>query len=380
MSTTTSSAVAVELLEQRYRHPPIIETHGDRVLEQILWEISVPKQVLAEAKKRRDLILRLARLHNAARRTYVAGSVAQGNTNSPLTDADGGVVIDRRVPEFRAFGPDAGSSGEGPERFYQGFAAFILPQVRPHYPNVELDREGNRAIKFMFNEPIEFDELGIVDPYVDLIVALRREEDHLGLWIPNRRDGWWDPANPEKHTWLMVRRDPRPVSVHRAHEVRLGKRAVKRDAAAPGRIAVVCSWNLGALSLYYVTERRPLAQGLAEFLDGASAAIARSLTDDPAGVAGQIKLPDGMTQDVASAKLAAMAAVVWQAVNARSEQGAWEHLKPLFGTEIDAIRSREQRRITSGGLHDALSRRDTAAVTSVLGSTVPLKRTANDGD
>lgn len=306
--------------------------------------------------------------------------MAQGNTNSPLTDADGGVVIDRRVPEFRAFGPDAGSNGEGPERFYQDFAAFILPQVRPHYPNVELDLDGNRAIKFMFNEPIEFDELGVVDPYVDLIVVLRREEDHLGLWIPNRREGWWDPANPEKHTWLMVRRDPRPVSVHRAHEVRLGKRAVKRDAAAPGRIAAMCSWNLGALSLEHVTERKPLAQGLAEFLDGAAAAIARSLTDDPAGVTGPIKLPDGMTQDVASAKLAAMAAVVWQAVNARSEQGAWEYFKPLFGTEIDAIRSREQRRLTGGGLHDALSRRDTAAVSSLLGSTIPLKRTANDGD
>lgn len=153
MSTTTSRTAAqtAEWLEKRYRHPPITETHGDRVLEQILWEISVPKKILDEGKKRRNLILRLARLHDAARRTYVAGSVAQGNTNSPLTDADGGVVIDRRVPEFRTFGPDAGPGGEGPERFYQAFAA--LPRDVRQPPSGDAVSPGARASWSQNREP-----------------------------------------------------------------------------------------------------------------------------------------------------------------------------------------------------------------------------------
>jgi hypothetical protein len=289
------------------------------------------------------------------------------------------VVVDRSVPEFRSFGPDAGGAAEGPERFYQGFAAFVAPRLQAFYPNLELDLEGNRAIKFLFNEPIEFDQLGVVDPYVDLIVALRRQDDHLGLWIPNRRKGWWDPANPEKHTWLMTRRDPKPLSVHRAHMVRLGKRAIKREAAQPGRVQAMCSWNLSALSLDLVSERKPLAHGLAELLHGASLAIASSLTDDPAGVAGPIKLPDGMTQETAAAKLAAMADAVSEAVQSGSEAGAWASLQPLFGSEIEAIRSREQQQLTGSPLHRALSSRDTAAVATSLSAAVPLKPTASDG-
>jgi hypothetical protein len=364
---------------ENFRHPPIVVTAADRVLEQILREISVPMAVLEEAKRRRDYVREIAMHHPAARRTYNGGSVAQGTTNSPLTDADCGVVIDRSLPEFRAFGPDAGSGAEGPERFYQDFATFIAPRLRDVYPDVELDLDGNRAIKFLFNDPIEFDELGIVDPYVDLIVALRRQEDHLGLWIPNRRNGWWDPANPEKHTWLMTTRDPKTISVHRAHEVRLGKRALKREAAQPGRVQAVCSWNLSALSLDLILERKPLARGLAELLDGSATAISASLTEDPAGVAGPIALPDGMSQEAAAAKLAAMAASVWQAVYSRSEHGARASLQPLFGTELDAIRFREQKRLTSNPLHGALSSRDAAAVATSLAATVPLKPTASDG-
>src|SRR3954447_10184937 len=174
---------------ETYRPPPIVETPGDEVLEEILREISVPMDLLEEAKRRPNRVREMARQHPAARRTYNSGSVAQGTTNSPLTDADAGVVVDRSVPEFRNFGPDVGSHGEGPERFYQSFAAYVAPRQRADYPKLELDLEGNRAIKFVFNEPLEFDELGIVDPYVDLIVALRRQEDHLGLWIPNRKIG-----------------------------------------------------------------------------------------------------------------------------------------------------------------------------------------------
>lgn len=365
---------------ERYRHPPLLEGPADRVLERILREISVRHDVLQEAKTRRNLVCEIAELHSAARRTYYSGSIAHGTHNAPLGDADCGVVIDRRVTEFRAFGPDAGPGAEGPERFYQEFAQFIGPRLHEAgYPRLQLDLTGNRAIKFTFNEPVEFDELGPVDPYVDLIVALRRD-DERGLWIPNRKRRWWDPANPELHTSLMTERDPKALVVHRAHTLRLAKRAVKRDGAPEGRQQAMCSWNLSALGLDFISERRPLAVGLAEFFDAASVSILQHLTDDPAGVAGPIVLPDGMTQEVAAQRLTAMAQVVWQAVDSRSEPGAQAALNPLFGTEIEAIRRREmQNRFSSHPLHQALQAGSPGAVADALGSTKRLKRTASDG-
>jgi hypothetical protein len=364
-----------------FRHQPIVESPADRVIEGILREIAVRDDVLAEARRRRNLVRRIALRHDAARRTYNSGSIAHGTHNAPLGDADCGVVIDRRLDAFRAFGPDAGPGARGPEPFYQLFAAFIEPQVRDAgYPKLELDLSGNRAIKFIFNEPVEFDELGPVDPYVDLIVALRRDEDHKGLWIPNRRAGWWDAAHPERHTWLMTQRDPRPLSVHRAHVVRLGKRAVKRDGARPGGTQVICSWNLSALSLNLVDERLPLATALAGLFDGAARSIARTLTDDPAGVAGPIQLPDGVSQDMAARRLAEMATIVSQAIGARSEAGARAALAPLFGTELEVIRAREQAALTSHPVNGAIRERDPARIAGALGATVLLKRTASDGD
>lgn len=363
-----------------FRHRPIVDSPADRVIEQILREIAVRDDVLSEARRRRDLVRRIALSHESARRTYISGSIAHGTHNAPLGDADCGVVIDRRPEAFRTFGPDAGPCARGPEPFYQLFAAFIEPQVRDAgYPKLELDLTGNRAIKFVFNEPIEFDDLGVVDPYVDLIVALRRDEDHKGLWIPNRRAGWWDPANPARHTELMTRRDPPPLSVHRTHVVRLGKRAVKRDGARPGGTQVICSWNLSALSLDLVDERRALATALADFFDRVANSIARQLTDDPAGVAGPIQLPDGVSQEQAARRLAEMAAAVWEATDSLSEAGARAALTPVFGTELDAIRARDQAKLTADPVNGAIRGRDPVAIAGALGAAVSLKRTASDG-
>jgi hypothetical protein len=331
----------------RYRFPPIFETPADLVVERILRQIAVSSDVLNEAKRRRDLVLRIAHDHEAANRTYVSGSIAHGTHNSPLGDADGGVVIDRRPRAFREFGPDAGPDARGPEAFYRSFAAFVEPRVRDAgYPRLTLDLTGNRAIKFEFNEPVELEDGGPVDPYVDLIVALRRDQEHRGLWIPNRRARWWDPANPERHTWLMTERDERALAVHRAQVVRLAKRAVKRDGARAAFGPVVCSWNLSALSLDLVTERRPIATALAAFLTDASNSIAVPLTNDPARVAGPIKLPDGVAQELAARRLAEFAEVVWAAVSSRSSAGAKAELGMLFEPEpeLDEIRLREQGR------------------------------------
>jgi hypothetical protein len=141
----------------------------------------------------------------------------------------------------------------------------------------------------------------------------------------------------------------------------------------------MCSWNLSALSLELVTTRRPLATALAAFFTDASNAIAASLTDDPAGVAGPIKLPQGITQEPAARRLDDFAEIAWAAVNSRSPAGASATLASLFAAELDDIRVRQQRALQSHPLNRSLRHRDITGTTTALGSQVALKPTASDG-
>ena len=363
---------------QTYRYPPLTPLPGDKALEEILRHIAVPSDVLREGKDRRNLVCELALLHPAARDTWYSGSIAHGTHNSPLGDADCGVMVNRRSLEFRAYGPDADGVGRGPETFIQSFADSILPQVRAAgYPQAEVDLTGNRAIKFLFNEQVDFGEFGAVDPYVDLIVGLDRR-DAPGIWIPNRRTNGWDAAHPQKHTELMTERDPQELVVHRAHLIRLGKRAIKRDGLEP-RVSAMCSWNFSALALEHVEERVRLAQGLAGLFADASASIAVGLTEDPAEVADPIPLPDGMTNAESARRLANMAAVVQDAGQASSLAEARRVLSALFGVEIDEIRARHHSVVRSSPLNPALRSGDAAAITTALGASEALKTTRSHG-
>ena len=289
---------------------------ADEALEEIRREISVPMAVLEEARRRRQRVLSIAEEHDAARdgAGFPSGSVAHGTTNSPLEDIDCGIKVNRRFEAFRIFGPDA-SEDRGPEAFIRLFSQFVLPRLRRHYPNAEVDLGGNRAIKFLCNETVEIDEWGPVDPYIELIVGLDRA-DGPGIWIPNRWRGGWDPADPELHTDLMTLRHPKALRVLRAHVLRLGKRAVKRDGANGG-IAVMCSWNLSALALELIGEVRPIGVTLRDFLRGVSQRISVALTEDPApAVVEPIKLPEGVNREMAAARLEEMAAIVEAALGA----------------------------------------------------------------
>ncbi len=317
---------------------------ANEALEEIRRQIAVPMAVLEEAKARRNLVLEIAEEHDAARTGagFASGSVAHGTTNRPLEDADCGIKVNRRFEAFRAFGPDA-VEDRGPEAFIQMFSEFVLPRLCRSYPSAEVDLEGNRAIKFLFNETVDIDEWGEVDPYIELIVGLDRV-DGPGIWIPNRRRRGWDPADPELHTELMTKQDAKSLRVLRAHVLRLAKRAVKRDGANGG-VAVMCSWNLSALALELVTEAGPIGVSLYDFLSGASASISAGLTEDPApAVVEPIKLPEGISQEMASRRLREMAGVVERTLSQSSKAGARLELQPLFGQEIEEIRETEASR------------------------------------
>jgi len=236
---------------------------------------------------------------------------------------------------------------------------------------------GNRAIKFMFNAPLDFGELGPVDPYVDLIVGLDRR-DGPGIWIPNRARNGWDAAHPQKHTELMTERDPQELVVHRAHLIRLGKRAIKRDGQEP-RVPAMCSWNFSALALEHVEDRAPLSRALGDLLSDASKSIASGLTPDPAKVSDPIGLPDGMTNEESAARLSQMASIVSTAAQAGSLSEARRALSSLFGLEIDEIRAREKAAVRRNPLNPALRSGDAAAVGAALGTPDPPKTTRSHG-
>lgn len=254
----------------------------------------------------------------------------------------------------------------------------VLPAVRgAGYPTAEVDLSGNRAIKFMFNSRVDFGELGEVDPYVDLLVGLDRR-DAPGIWIPNRSKNGWDAAHPQKHTELMTTRDPQELIVHRAHLIRLGKRAIKRDGQEP-RVPAMCSWNFSALGLEHVSGREPLATALAMLLTDASTSIVEGLTEDPAGVAARIALPDGMTNEQSAERLAQMARIVHAAAEAASLAEARRILSTLFGVEIDGIRARHQSVTRSSPLNPALRSGNAAAVGAALGVPELKKPTRSHG-
>jgi hypothetical protein len=319
------------------------------VLRSILEEISVPLDVLKEARARRDLVLSIAAAHQAARARYSSGSVAYGTTNSPLEDADGGIKINRRLHDLREFGPDAPSGGLRPEGLMEHFGLHVVERLRRRgYPDATVDYTGKRAVKFYFHTPVEIDKFGEIDPYIDFIIGLARTEGS-GLWIPNcELESGWDIADPEHHLEVMNRRPSIELRVHRAHVIRLAKRAVKRD-----QIVVICSWNISALAVELITDTDlPLPDALAAFFAAASKDIARRLTPDPSPVVDPIDLPDGITQMMTAARLAEMAEHAREAATARSEAGARAAYAKLYGPEIDAIRERlarsADRRLAAG--------------------------------
>jgi hypothetical protein len=173
----------------------------------------------------------------------------------------------------------------------------------------------------------------------------------------------------------MTEKDPKNLRVHRAHLVRLGKRAVKRDAVIENRVQVMCSWNLSALALDLVEDTQSITEGLLAFLRDGASEIAAGLTEDPAdAVEEPIKLPEGVTNDMAAARLHEMADTVEAALRASSRGGARAHLEELFGAEIQAIRSREESQ-----LKRASRNADSAALAGALGLPEAQKVTRSHG-
>jgi hypothetical protein len=299
--------------------------HAEEVLEEIREDISTDDDDLREARERRDLVLEAAEDFGVLR-IFRSGSVAHGDVNNPVSDADCGAVLDRR--SYTTLGPDS-SDEDGPEAIMDEVRKHVMPLVREVYPDAR-SRLIKRAILIRFNEP----NADGVDPSVDLVVALTRK-DADGIWIPNRDYSDWDASDPECHTRLLVA-EPKALRRHRARVIRLAKAAIKGDSTP-----ALISFNVEALALEHIVEVDGLIYSLQRFFTEASSSIKAGLTEDPAGVSGKIKLPEGMTRTRASKRLGFFADKVQEAIDNTEDRDAVETaLAELYPDQLpDAKRS-----------------------------------------
>jgi hypothetical protein len=248
--------------------------------------IEVTLEELREARRRRGLLFKALLDVFPGARGYINGSVAHGDANTPLTDVDLGVVV-----EVAGYGP----TGYGPVALMELARDAIKDHLKDEFDNLVVTIEGQkRAVLVRFGDPVT---PGQKDFTADVIVALDHPSGN-GLWIPNTRiDAGWDRADPERHTELIRAANKATGNVY-ARAIRL----LKHWRAHHGN--PLCSWNIKALALDCIgDEPHSLLDALHVFFGYAATEIAAGLTDDPAGVAGKIKLPKGMTREAAAWRL-----------------------------------------------------------------------------
>jgi hypothetical protein len=230
--------------------------------------------VLIEARKRRNATLTAACRHSGVIETYYCGSVACALAIHPVLDADGGIILDRR--RYPTLGPDG--DDEAPTLVVADLQAVIGPELRRTWPNAVV-KTMKRGLRIFFNDPLADGQ----DPYVDLVVAMKRK-DALGLWIPNMDVPRWDPSHPQRHVELFLS-GTKPLRRTRAQTIRLAK-VWNGQFSQPA----LSSFNIGAEALLSITEVAAIEEALFTFFDEAAANLAIRRTDDPAGVSGPIHL------------------------------------------------------------------------------------------
>jgi hypothetical protein len=253
------------------------------ILNDIRKQIAPSDRTLEEARRRRDLVAEASMKLEGALRWFRSGSVGHGMVNKPVSDADSGIVLDRRNERYARLGPDG--VGEGPEEVVDELCDLIRNDVRKDYPEANVGTS-RRGILVEFNEPRNDEE----DPSVDHIVTLTRK-DADGLWIPDldagREEDRWTASHPEKHTELFTSgaRDLRSL---RARVARLAK-AWNGQWDEGDR--ALSSFNIVTLAWEYIDDPSvPLDEALAGWFAYARDEIRKRETEDPARVSDPIRL------------------------------------------------------------------------------------------
>lgn len=246
----------------------------DELLVSVRSQMEASPDALAEARARLQLVRGAAGSFPGALRTYRSGSLPVHTMNCPVTDGDGGLILNRVY--YPALGPDGG--GEAPADVAQDLCDHLGPLIRETYPDAVV-RKSKRGPKVYFGQQVE-DQ----DPTVDMVVAMNRKEG-AGIWIPDLEAGTWEASDPEKHVGLLNGAQPGFRSTRRKI-IRLAK-AWNKQFYAPG----VSSFQLSVWALEFVEPGFGVAKGLATLFDSAASRLeAGEPTSDPAGVSPDLRL------------------------------------------------------------------------------------------
>ncbi|WP_021595429.1 hypothetical protein [Actinomadura welshii] len=328
----------------------------DDILNDIRRQADARPEPLAEARTRLGLVQTKAIAFPGGLRTYASGSLPQHTFIHPVSDGDGGLVLDRRV--YPALGPEG--DGETPKEVTEELCGFLGPALRQEYPKARCGTS-KRGPKIWFGQPIDGQ-----DPTVDLVVALTRRVGE-GLWIPNLHTNTWEASHPERHVELFTS-GSQSLRRTRRRVIRLLK-AWNKQYNEPA----FSSHNLTVWAWEFVEPGMGVAAALKTVLTKAAARVASGqATRDPAGVSKNVQLL--ISRTTAARRLNTAATSVTEALEHDGDREVVRTaLSRMFFNYLDAP--------TTEGLAHKISalRRKTPVTTSALGlggpsTSVPATR------
>lgn len=329
------------------------------VLDDVRTQIDADPEALGEARNRLRLVRDAAAGFYGSLRTYASGSLAAHTVINPVSDGDGGVVLDRRF--YPALGPEG--RDEPPFEVVEELCDLIGPFVRSQYPNARI-YTSKRGPKVTFATPVNTQ-----NPTVDLVVALTRKEGS-GLWIPNLKKNSWEPSDPEGHIALFNSAGSSPRSIRRK-VIRLAK-AWNTQFVFPG----VSSFQLSVWAHEFVEPGMGVPVGLHSLFIGAASRVeAHQATPDPLGVSANLKLL--RPADDVKRRLRKAADALAEALDNDADEGVvYAALNRVFWNYVDAERSRGL-----AAAAQSLSRREPldAAALGLTGITATIPPTRSFG-
>jgi len=287
-------------------------------LNEIRSRIEANPEALNEARSRLQLVRDSASSFYGGLRTYRSGSLAVHTMNEPVTDGDGGLVLNRNY--YPWLGPEG--RDEAPGDVVHDLCDHLRPLIRAVYPNATM-HTSKRGPKIYFGQSADGD-----DPTVDLVVALNRKEG-AGVWIPNLEKGTWEPSDPEKHVELLNGDQPGFRSTRRKI-IRLAK-AWNKQYSTPG----ASSFEVSVWAYEFVEPGQGVAKGLWTMFDEAAARLeAGAPTRDPASVSPNLKLL--IAAETMAARLRKAADGMATAIASDDDDEIREALSLVFYKYIDA--------------------------------------------
>ena len=324
------------------------------LLNEVRTSIEPDDASLREARNRLALVRDHAGTFYGALRTYRSGSLAVHSMNDPVSDGDGGVVLNRNY--YPGLGPE-GTQEEEPADVVDELRAHLGPLIRETYPDAKVHKS-KRGPKILFHAPLPDGS----DPTVDIVLALTRKEGE-GIWIPNLDEDSWDPSHPEKHVALF--NDSAPAFRSTRRKITRLAKAWNKQYTEPG----ASSFEVSVWAWEFVESGMGVASGLQALFDQAATRLENGdPTPDPAKVSDDLRLLVDASK--MAPRLRAAATQLETALDSDDDDEIRDAVSTVFSKYLDAAATSSLAAAT------ATLKAGTAVAASALGIAVPANTAA----